>query len=320
LILARKHARARTLSPSTRARVHDALAQDPAAWSEAASRAKAWRAVAALRALRERLNDGGVSSRPTRALVLTERAARIAADPRAGAGVIRRRLRQRSAAVVALSGLDGAGKSTQAKALGETLTQLGISNAIVWPPAKNMLFRLNPRIKRPLRALLNVIGRPGGQRPPDPLDVEYPPMRMQSAPVAHALAAVVALSQALALRGAAEGDTRRSAQVLIYDRYVLDSIVYLRERWGHGRALRWQATLIRLLARRPAASFLLELDPDAAFTRKRDYPLQTVRERAVLYRQLHNQLGVKRLDATRPIGNLSEEIARDVWLALPGLA
>jgi thymidylate kinase len=191
--------------------------------------------------------------------------------------------------IVAFSGVDGAGKSTQAGRLQETLARIGVEAVAVWPPAQNVLFGMNPTLKRKLRHALERIGSPHGagrrqQDDPDDLtDVEhstdpqlqdppeFPPVPRHRAPFAHALAWVVALSQVLALRRAMRG-CPRTARVLIFDRFTLDSIVSVRHRWGDARPLRWQCLLIRLLSPRPAAAYLLEIDPERALARKRDFP------------------------------------------------
>ena len=104
--------------------------------------------------------------------------------------------------------------------------------------------------------------------------------------------------------------------MVIYDRYALDSIVYLRQRWGHGRTFPLQSALIRWLTRRPDRAFLLEVPPEVAYARKQDFPLDNLRERAGLYQQLYGQLGYLRLDGERSPEDLCAEIAVSVWECL----
>ena len=101
--------------------------------------------------------------------------------------------------------------------------------------------------------------------------------------------------------------------MIIFDRYVLDSVVYLRHRWGHGRAFPLQSALVRLLTRRPDRAFFLDVAPEVAYARKRDFPLQNLRERAALYSALHARLGWVRLDGERAPEDLCGEIAAAVW-------
>ena len=100
---------------------------------------------------------------------------------------------------------------------------------------------------------------------------------------------------------------------MIYDRYTLDSVVYLRYRWGQGRTLRLQSLVIQTLSRTPDLAFLLEVAPEVAYERKQDFPLDNLRERGRLYREVYAKLGVIRLDGERPRDELCAVIAREVW-------
>ncbi|MGI9020974.1 MAG: hypothetical protein ACR2G3_09730, partial [Solirubrobacterales bacterium] len=221
-------------------------------------------------------------------------------------------------AIVALSGLDGAGKSFQAVRLQATLERLGHQAVVVWPPASNVIFQGNPALKRRLLALLKALGRAPETEPAPPASDGEPsvdPLPRQSAPVAHALAFVVALAHVWAFRRGRTAAGRR-VDVIIYDRYALDSIVYLRHRWGHGRAFRLQSALVHRLARRPAHALFLDIPPDVAYARKQDFPIDNLQERAELYHELHAQLAVRRLDGKRAREDLCSEIAGAVWEGL----
>lgn len=337
LIAARRQVReGGALTDRSRERLERALSSNPEAWSIAWERAPLWNARAAMSLLAKLDLGGDVGSGRARVRGLMELGTLAARSPESRARLSRRIVRRRSSGkvIVALSGLDGAGKSTLAQHLHETLARLSVESAVVWPPAQNLLFGMNPALKRRLRRLLERTGSSPptvGDRRTEPeewTDVErradpeiqdapeFPPLPRQGTAFAHVLAGIVALSQALALRRAMRG-CPRSARVLIFDRYVLDAIVYLRHRWGDTRPLRWQCLAIRLLSPRPAAAYLLEIDPERALARKRDFPLQNLHERAVLYREHHQALGVKTIDAMRPVEDLCEEIAREVWLLLP---
>src|SRR5204863_9429970 len=115
---------------------------------EARRRAPAWGAgtgspLARLRALHD---SGARPAAAARLRGLAERATTTPA-PRRGARRALRRLMRRPA-IVALSGLDGAGKSFQAARLAEELEQLGLDAAVVWPAATNVLYQANPALKR----------------------------------------------------------------------------------------------------------------------------------------------------------------------------
>jgi thymidylate kinase len=339
LITARKVARAGgMLDERSRARVQAALSRDAGALRLADQCAPMWNAVVAMRLLRTLWRGPGGNARVLKTAALLEFARSIARTP----GGRRRALRalgRRRPAIVAFSGIDGAGKSSQASALQASLSQLGVESFVVWPPAQNVLFQMSPPIKGLLRTALERLGRPGhvaaaevgtsaapgggvgsadsSSRGTATDDAEpyFPDLPSQRPLVMQLLATVVALVQVLSFRRGARsapGGTR----VVIFDRYVLDAIVYVRHRWGHGHSLRWQCRLIQALASEPLGAYLLDVAPETAYARKRDFPLENLQGRANLYREHWPALGVRRLDGERPRGELCEEIAREVWSLL----
>jgi thymidylate kinase len=338
LIAARRAAGAGgTLDDRSRARVAQALARDPTAWSRAEPRASLWNATAAMRLLKTLMSGLDGDQRSVMAAQF-EFARSIAKTPGGWRRLASRGLRSRRPALISFSGLDGAGKSFQAKALQESLTQLGVETCVVWPPARNALFQLPPRIKGVLLRGLERVGRAGHEfttddaempRRSEPADSgailasgvvdgpepDFPDLPGQRPLVLHLLATVVAMVQVLSLRARAGTGSRRP-RVVIFDRYTLDAIVYVRHRWGQGHPLRWQCWLIRALARRPRRAYLLEVAPAVAYARKQDFPLENLRGRANIYREHWQGLGITRLDGERPPAELCEEIARDVWSLL----
>jgi len=96
------------LSPKRRGRIDGALADEPEAWRLARARAAAWGLRSELDRL-ERAYRGEPAGRP-------------------------RLPRPRRPRVVALSGIDGSGKSSQARALRAALEQLGHETAVEWSP------------------------------------------------------------------------------------------------------------------------------------------------------------------------------------------
>ena len=311
LVAARRLARdGGELDERWRARLDAIAARDAGAWERAAALAPAWGATAAFDRLagayRGATPDGRVR---LRARWESLRGAVAGRSRRAVVARVVRTVRPRPA-VVAFSGLDGAGKSHQATALQATLERLGATAVVVWPPAGNVLFQLPPPLKR---ALWRAIGRrEDAEGEGDGLDP--PPVPTRGAVGTHVLATLAALAQVLAIRRAIR--RHRRCDVVICDRYVLDAVVYLRQRWGAGRRLRVQCAGIRALSPRPDAAFLLAVTPETAFGRKQDFSLENLTERAALYDVHAPVLHVRRLDGARPPGELCEEIARSVWPAV----
>jgi thymidylate kinase len=250
---------------------------------------------------------------------------------------------------VSLSGLDVAGKSSQASALQATLEKLGVECAIEWMPLGHS--PRNPTLRRIRRsangalslarrargraqsmngsrptvdingsgpaAQLNGSGPTGevnGSRPAAEVNVARS-LRERSEVVTQVWATVVALVQALQHRSAVRRH-RGSGRIVIFDRYTLDSAAQLRFFYGSSHAFRFQKWLIRVASPQSRISFLLDVGPETLMVRKElQYTLEEVREQTALYRDELAAFSVRRLDGGRPQAELSDEIAREVWRA-----
>jgi thymidylate kinase len=112
LILSRRLARERgALAAKHRARIDRALASNPMAWETARERAELWDAQAALERLRMNYDEGEDGRRPGR-----------------------RAARPRRTRAIAFSGIEGSGKSSQAKLLCSTLERLGHDAVVIETP------------------------------------------------------------------------------------------------------------------------------------------------------------------------------------------
>jgi thymidylate kinase len=280
-----------SLGEKQRARLAAALAEDPDAETKARARAAAW-------------------GEPARR------------SPRAAA---RRAFRVVSGSnVVCLSGLDGAGKSSQGAALQEALRAVGIDAATEWLP-----FGQNPAIERAselARVLLRLLRRvgpakelerhtaSGGSLFATPGDT---PERGALGRLAlFAWTTTIALANALHQRRTAAQHALHG-RVVIFDRYSLDSIVRLRYLYGDAERFPFQSWLIRAVSPRPRCAFLLDVAPETALARKQDqWSLDDLRRQAELYRDEARRQGVTRLDGERPRDELHAEIADAVWKAL----
>jgi thymidylate kinase len=306
LLAARRACAEGTLSAKGRALVEGLGKED---WRQARRAAPGWGAAGALRDL-ERALDG----EPPRAW-------------RARAAIARAR-QHRPGALIALSGLDGSGKSTQARGLARALGRLGYPTVEVWTSAT--AHPLLGRVAAPLRMLL---GRsrpseqhPDGQRPPAlGADGQRPPAGEDEDRLARLrerwpwlhwswvsfVAATNAWWQARAVRG-----HLLRGRVVICDRYTLDSIVHLRYRYGERHRYRAQLALIRLLSPRPLRAYLLDVSPATAYGRNQEYTPEQNELRARLYRQERARMGVASLDGERSREELCAELAEAVWEAL----
>ena len=298
LILARRLAwSGGSLAPKLRPRVAAVLAEDPIAWSGAWERAPAWGLADALHAL-EQGDLGAVRARLPH---------RLSSLPR-----------PRRPLVVALSGLDGAGKSSQAAALRDALAKLGVPAAVVWTPlGQNTTLELIGRPAKkvlsklrfgPLRALAessssgSVFSQPGSS------DNSGAERSRVTAVWATFVALLNVLAQRRALARHALG-----ARVVVYDRHALDSIVRMRFLYGEAGNSRLQRRLIRAAAPRPRLAYYLDVSPETAHARKQDWTLDQLRTQAQLYAEDTAAFGVRRLDAERPRHEVCAEIASEVW-------
>jgi thymidylate kinase len=323
LLVARRLARfGGTLDPKRRRRLNRALSADPDAFGKALERAPLWGLERAI----EMLKDAYLLDAPAPSRGRVRAFARLLASAggRWWIDTAARRVRSklpRRARVVSISGLDGAGKSTQSKALEQTLRGLGVDVAIEWMPLGHAP---RHRIIRLLRGTVNGLLAAAGRLRRRSATTSSSPRRGAGSPakslrqrselVTHAWATVVALHQAFQHRMAVMRHAG-SGKVLIFDRYSLDASAQLRYFYGSRHEFRFQKWLVRRISPRPVRSYLLDVPPEVVHARKDDmqYTLAELREQAGLLAQEAARSGIPKLEGTRPLEDLSEQIAREVW-------
>lgn len=295
LILARLVVNDGCLQPKRRSRLERILAEDPQAWQRAREAAPSWHATRAL-ALLER---AAVAGKP---VPLAERLRAL--GPRA-LPLPRRGL------LVALSGIDGAGKSSQARWLAESLTALGVDVEVVWNDLLgNRVLNL---LGAPPKALLQLAGRRSERM------ARYddaPPS--SDAPTASAIRGIwltiVTLANAVEQRIMATRSIGRN-RVIVFDRSPLDLAVRMQVLYRAN--VEMQRRLVRLAAPRPDLAFLLDIPAEVSLARKSDIWLPSqLMEQTTLYRALAPRFGVQQLDGQRPPDEIAAEIACEAWLAL----
>lgn len=299
LILARLTDRDGALAAKRRTRCERLLAAHPEALPAARSQAGRWQASDALIRLERELKR----RRPARAAQIVMR--------------LRRRVTQRAirpgrrrTILVSLSGIDGSGKSSQARLLHEALSALGVEAALVWNDLQGnvALDVVAVPVKRVLGAVRRKVtpmsAAPGSTPPPD-----FGHGRARAA-----WAVYVTLANALEQRFTA---TRRSAgnRVVIFDRGPLDLAVRMEVLYRTRAELRRR--LVGLAAPRPDLAFFLNIPPELSTARKQDiWSPAELAEHAGIYRELAPQFGVRSLDGERRPEDIAAEIGRAVWQRL----
>jgi thymidylate kinase len=339
LILARRLARGGALNQKRLARIEATVAEDPQAFDKARERANGWGVSASLAVLEHAYREGRGLTRRERARATAEgRRAPGAGRGRRGLRRVRRKLTApRRGMVVTFSGLDGSGKSSQTRYLHDTLDRLGYDAASVWEPIANMpawlqastrlfkaplfpLVRLAGRVRRQLGGSTAVAPSPATDREPPPgfawaTDHPLTALRRRSSLLTFAWSMAITLQFTYRLARAIWPQLARG-RVVVCDRYMLDSWVYLLYKFGDYRRYRIQLAILRAVSPKPRHAYLLDVPGAIASARKGDFLPERNEHRAELYRARVADLGLRRLDGTRPPEELSAEVAREVWRSL----
>ncbi|MFL5827109.1 MAG: dTMP kinase [Thermoleophilaceae bacterium] len=244
------------------------------------------------------------------------------------------RLRARRPLLIAVSGIDGSGKSTLVEGLRERLGRNGYQVEVVWTRLEwTTLWESSGRLER-IAALVNWLPArrrpaPAKSAPAEPSSAWLQPapprsaaaqLRRRSRLLTRAWASVVAAMHAQAQRNAVMPHLR-DGKVVICDRYTLDAAVALHRRYDTVNSLGPQVRLMELLSPRPLLAWHLDVPAAVAAERKWDELGIDERQREnVLYRRERERLGARWLDASRPVDELVEQVTREVEAALAGIA
>ena len=211
---------------------------------------------------------------------------------------------------VALSGVDGAGKSTLARLVARDLERLGLGVTPVWTrPGMRIAWldgaaRLAKRVMRedPDPGVLRVAAEPDRD------------LRSRRGALGWAWSMLVTRSFVRDVRRRARG--RRGQDVVVYDRHLLDALVTLDFAY-RGVDLRRHRELVRRRLPSASVTIYLHVAPDVAASRKPGDPIgeAAVRRQLEIYRrELAAMPDVLVLDGSLPV----EELARRAFAAILG--
>jgi thymidylate kinase len=232
---------------------------------------------------------------------------------RARARAVRRRARpgpRRPRVAVSFSGVDGAGKSTQAARLVDSLTSVGVPATTVWARIGYSGSRLFSAVVTAAQRVLPARHhsaqrqRAAGTATPG----KAPMTRRGVVGWSWALASTLEYLRVLRLEM-----RRSSARVVVFDRGLPDALVGLEEEFGGAVRLRLHRRLIRRWGPRADVMFYLRLSGHAARGRKEDsFAAEVLEAHAHRYEQLLARMpgAVVVLDAQRPPAELAQETLR----------
>jgi thymidylate kinase len=214
-------------------------------------------------------------------------------------------LRDRAMLIV-FTGMDGSGKSLQAKALTASLGDEGISCVYVWN-------RWSPFLLRPIIRLGRwILGRVGESEDEQYRSFQGGKQRVfRRSLFANTWKNLALLDYWLQVSRNIRGHSR-SGKLVVCDRYLMDFLVDLSNNFGYGEGeihRLFQSRLLSLFPR-PDVTFLLDLPAEVAFQRKEDVSLSYLQDRRVLYLTFGRIQGAEILDATASIPDLKEIIRR----------
>lgn len=202
--------------------------------------------------------------------------------------------------LISFSGVDGSGKSTQIENLRSALHSAGFSTRLLafWD---NVVVGVKYRegfVHRVYKSERG-IGAPG--KPVNRRDKNMRGWHLTAA--RHFLY----LLDACNLRRVVARERKSGADVIILDRYIYDELSNLNLANPLSRAF---VKAVRAFVPRPDIAYLLDADPDAAYARKPEYPVEFMKKCRQAYFEVANLLGTFTIIPALGLGEAKKAVLR----------
>lgn len=200
--------------------------------------------------------------------------------------------------VVSFSGIDGAGKSTQIDALCRHVGDLGFQVAVLtfWDNIV-ALSRFRERLSSKAFKGDQGIGSP--DKPIKRRDKNVNAWYITALRVC--LYTLDAFSLSIAVSRFVDSD----ADFIVFDRYIYDELANLPlQRW----MIRWFIRLLLVFVPKPDVALLLDAEPEAAASRKPEYPVDFVRRNRDAYLKLSRMVGGITIIPPLPVDQATEMV------------
>jgi thymidylate kinase len=214
---------------------------------------------------------------------------------------------RRRPTLVALHGVDGTGKSTQATVLAERLSTLGLPTVVIWN-------RWTPYVVGLVRSVARRMVRKTGPWNPEERASDTVARAVAGRPAVADLFSRVSWLEYLVQTRWRLLRLGRGASVIVLDRYVADMVVDRARRlgWGNDRIAREVQLAYRRGYPRPELTIFLDSPLSTLVQRRPEEQPRTLEERAALYRRVAGLLGAPIVDAEGSIESVAERIRETV--------
>jgi thymidylate kinase len=201
--------------------------------------------------------------------------------------------------LISFSGMDGSGKSTNIASLVAALEAAGNRVKVVTFWDNVVVF---PRFRSNVTAAV-FQGETGIGSPEKPVQRRDKNVRPWYATLGRS---VLYLFDAFNLRRVVRHAYDATPDVVVFDRYLFDQLTTLPLEHGVARAY---AKFLYSLVPHPDLSYLLDADPEAAFQRKPEYPLDFLRQYRRSYSQVNDLLGSMTVIPPLPLEEARRRVA-----------